>query len=149
MQVTFYLLSSNETPENELTTTPAHFTLACQLAADLYRARQWVFIYTAHQQQAEQIDELLWQFDAERFVPHNLTGEGPVRGAPVEIGWQSPRQSRQVLINLTDHMPAFASRFSQIIEFVPANEQLKARARERYKQYRQLGITPQMVNAAE
>lgn len=151
MSVTFYVLAetstdaSTATSANELSPAPAHFTLACQLCADLYRANQRVFVYTAHQQMAEQLDELLWQFDAERFVPHNLSGEGPARGAPVEIGWQAPRQSRQVLINLTDTMPDFVRRFARVIEFVPAEPALKAQARERYKQYRQTGITPETV----
>ncbi|CAM5220165.1 DNA polymerase III subunit chi [Alishewanella longhuensis] len=130
---------------HELSPAPAHFAFACQLCADLYRAKQRVFVYTSNQQQAELIDELLWQFDPDSFVPHNLTGEGPARGTPIEIGWQAPRQSRQVLINLTDKMPDFARRFASVIEFVPAEPALKTQARERYKQYRQAGITPETV----
>ena len=145
MQVSFYLLDDNQ--QNELSTTPAHFALACRLCADLYRAKQRVFVYTGDQQQAEAFDELLWQFDAERFVPHNLSGEGPRYGAPVEIGWQAPRQNRSVLINLSLEVPAFVSRFAQVIEFVPTAEAEKALARDRFKQYRQLGINPQTVNA--
>ena len=46
-----------------------------------------------------------------------------------------------VLINLTDTVPAFASgQFSQIIDFVPVDEQQKQQARERFKVYRQLGF---------
>jgi len=148
MTVTFYVLAeSQRSTENELSDTPAHFALACQLCANFYRANQRVFVYTASQQDAEFIDQLLWQFDADSFVPHNLSGEGPARGAPVEISWQPPKQSRQVLINLASDIPAFANRFADIIEFVPAEATAKAEARERYKQYRQSGITPATVNA--
>jgi DNA polymerase-3 subunit chi len=148
MAVTFYVLAEGQqSTENELSTTPAHFALACQLCANFYRANQRVFIYAASQQDAELIDQLLWQFDADSFVPHNLCGEGPARGAPVEISWQPPRQSRQILINLTSDIPAFANRFADIIEFVPAQAAAKAQARERYKHYRQSGITPTTVNA--
>ncbi len=148
MAVTFYVLADGQQlPENELRTSPAHFALACQLCADFYQANQRVFVYTANQQDAELIDQLLWQFDADRFVPHNLAGEGPARGAPVEISWQAPKQSRQVLVNLAPDMPTFANRFANIIEFVPAEDAAKAQARERYKQYRQSGITPATVNA--
>lgn len=145
MQVSFYLL--NNLAQNELGTSPAHFGLACQLCADLYRAKQRVFVYTGEQQQAEAFDELLWQFDAKRFVPHNLAGEGPKYGAPVEISWQAPKQNRPVLINLAPEVPSFVTMFKQVIEFVPADELLKAQARERYKQYRQLGINPQTITA--
>ncbi|MAD75483.1 MAG: DNA polymerase III subunit chi [Rheinheimera sp.] len=148
MAVTFYVLAEPQHPtENELSTTPAHFALACQLCANFYRANQRVFVYTASQQDAELIDQLLWQFDAHSFVPHNLSGEGPARGAPVEISWQAPRQSRQILINLATDIPAFASRFNDIIEFVPSQAAAKAQARERYKQYRQSGVTPATINA--
>ncbi len=112
---------------------PAHVALVCQLCADLYRANQRVLLFCANQQDAEALDEVLWQFDAERFVPHNLAGEGPPRGAPIEISWLPPKNSRQVLINLTATVPAFASRFSQIIEFVPVDEAGKAAARQRFK----------------
>lgn len=145
MAVTFYVLTASPSEQNELSPTPAHFALACQLCADLYRTKQRVFVYTADQAQAEAFDQKLWQFDAERFVPHNLSGEGPSYGAAVEIGWQAPKQNRPVLINLTEHVPDFAQRFKQIIEFVPTQEQLKAQARERYKQYRQRGITPSTI----
>ncbi|KKO45436.1 DNA polymerase III subunit chi [Arsukibacterium ikkense] len=148
MAVTFYVLAEGQQlPENELSDPPAHFSLACQLCADFYRANQRVFVYTASQQDAELIDQLLWQFAADSFVPHNLSGEGPARGAPVEISWQPPKQSRQVLINLAPDIPAFANRFADIIEFVPTPAAEKAQARERYKQYRQSGITPATVNA--
>ncbi|MDX1678637.1 DNA polymerase III subunit chi [Arsukibacterium sp.] len=148
MAVTFYVLAdSQQTPANELSEPPAHFALACKLCADFYRANQRVFVYTASQQDAELIDQLLWQFDADSFVPHNLSGEGPARGAPVEISWQPPKQSRQILINLAPEIPAFAGRFADIIEFVPVEAAAKAQARERYKQYRQSGITPATINA--
>jgi DNA polymerase III subunit chi len=147
MAVTFYVLAERPpSPDHELSPAPAHFAYACQLCADLYRDNKRVFVYTADQAAAELMDELLWQFDVERFVPHNLMGEGPGRGAPVEIGWQAPKQSRQVLINLSTDMPDFARRFASVIEFVPSEPALKAQARERYKQYRQSGLVPSTIN---
>ena len=145
MQVQFYLLPDQTTAAHEPATMPAHVALVCQLCADFYRAGLRVLVFCANQQDAELLDEVLWQFDAERFVPHNLTGEGPPRGAPIEISWLPPKNSRQVLINLTATVPAFASRFSQIIEFVPADDTGKASARQRFKHYRQHGIEPQTV----
>jgi DNA polymerase-3 subunit chi len=53
-----------------------------------------------------------------------------------------------VLINLTSTVPAFVQRFSQIIEFVPQAEPDKDIARQKYKHYRQLGVTPQTVQAS-
>jgi DNA polymerase-3 subunit chi len=97
------------------------------------------------QQMAHQIDELLWSFESDSFVPHNLPGEGLASGSPVEISWQAPTNNRTVLINLSGEVPSFASQFSQIIDFVPADDELKKLARLRYRSYQQLGFT---VNTA-
>lgn len=148
MQVQFYLPATTASTNADTATVPAAILQACLLCADFYRNNQKVFVYCANQQDAEQLDEVLWQFDAHSFVPHNLAGEGPARGAPIEISWLPPKNSRQVLVNLTSTVPAFANRFSQIIEFVPQAEADKEIARQKYKHYRQLGVTPQTVQAS-
>ena len=59
---------------------------ACVLAANCYRQQQKVFIFTDNQQQAHYVDELLWSFEPDSFVPHNLVGEGPKYGrAPIHL----------------------------------------------------------------
>ncbi len=136
-QVMFYLLDK-ETSANKLQLA---LVQSCFQAAYFYRQHQRVFIYCQDQQQAHQIDELLWSFEPDSFVPHNLPGEGPKQGAAVEISWQPPTNRRPVLINLTSTVPTFAHQFSQIVDFVPSDEQLKQSARERFKGYRQLGFT--------
>jgi len=133
-QVMFYQLAEDNSDVNSLLHN------ACLQAAYFYRQKQKVFIYSQNQEKAHDIDEMLWAFDANSFVPHNLHGEGPSYGSPVEISWQPPTGRRPVLINLTDTVPNFANNFSQIIDFVPSDETLKQLARERFKAYRQLGF---------
>lgn len=134
-QVMFYLLQ--EQAQHDIDLSLMH---ACFQAAYFYRQNQRVFIFTENQEQAHQVDELLWSFDPDSFVAHNLVGEGPKQGAAVEISWQAPTNRRAILINLTSQMPSFASQFSQIIDFVPEDENRKQQARERFKQYRQQGF---------
>ena len=133
--VMFYMLDEQQGDKIDLV-----MLNACFQAAHYYRQNQRVFIYCQDQNQAHQIDELLWSFDPDSFVPHNLPGEGPKSGAPVEISWQSPTNRRPILVNLTSTVPNFAQNYSQIIDFVPHNESLKQLARERYKHYRQQGF---------
>jgi DNA polymerase-3 subunit chi len=134
--VAFYLLDETAV----INGSPAHFALACLLTTQSYRQKQRCLVYCQDQDHAQQFDELLWQLPVDAFVPHNLTGEGPVGGAPVEICWQAPAQfNRPVLINLSDHVPVFHQRFKRVIDFVPALEELKPQARQRYKQYRAAG----------
>ena len=132
-RVTFYILAATSADD------AAAFN-ACIQAAKCYRRNQRVFIYTQDQQQAQAIDEMLWGFDADSFVPHNLIGEGPKGGAAVEISWQVPTNRRAVLINLTSTVPNFANQFSQIIDFVPADEEKKQQARDRFRNCRQWGF---------
>ena len=135
-QVTFYLLSQPQV--GELTAQEA---LACDLAARAWRAGKRVIISCETEQQALRIDDALWARDADEFVPHNLSGEATTYATPIEISWQGKRnaQRRDLLLSLQTALPEFITSFNQIIDFVPADETLKALARERYKQYRQLG----------
>ncbi|WP_143871898.1 DNA polymerase III subunit chi [Catenovulum sediminis] len=135
-QVTFYIMPEEQSEHD----VPAVSRYACELASDSYRNNQRVFILTNNQKQAEEIDETLWQFDPKRFVPHNLQGEGPKFGAPVEIGYQTFRGRRDILINLSQSMPDFARQFKLVYDFVPSDESGKKIARERYKQFRAAGF---------
>lgn len=113
---------------------------ACVIAANCYQQNQKVYIYTEDQQLAHDVDELLWSFEPDSFVPHNLVGEGPHQGSPVEIGCQPPKGRRPVLINLSKNTPNFAGNFAQVIDFVPPAEDEKQQARERFKACRQMGF---------
>ena len=94
------------------------------------------------EQQALLLDEALWQREPDQFVPHNLSGEITTYATPIEICWVGKRNSqrRDLLISLQSAVPDFVNSFNQVIDFVPEDEQQKNQARERYKQYRQLGF---------
>ncbi len=146
-KVTFYIMPASD--NGLVSTIPGHHELACQLAGEFYQQGHRVYIFTNSDAESNAIDEYLWQLDASSFVPHNLRGEGPRNGAPVEIGCQPPANRYQILINLNTAMPAFAVNFTQIIDFVPDENNLKQQARERYKHYRQTGLQLVTVNAQQ
>ncbi|AGH80479.1 DNA polymerase III chi subunit, HolC [Psychromonas sp. CNPT3] len=135
-QVTFYILAEDQTHN-----IPAQIAQACHLAAFYYQQQTKVFIYTENKEDAFIVDEYLWQFDGDSFVAHNLMGEGPRFGSPVEISWEPTTQVRPVLINLSSEVPEFSKNFKQIIDFVPVEETLKMTARRRYSAYKKLGHT--------
>lgn len=123
-------------------------SLSCSLACEAYSKKQRVNVWCADKEQAEAIDELLWQLPTDRFIPHNLVGEGPKGGTPVQVCWQ-PEQLRPngtviVLSNATISNP---NGFQHIIDFVPAAEAEKALARERYKYYQRAGCTMRFTQA--
>lgn len=135
----FYLMTASKT----LSATDQVLRFACQLAEQAYVNQQLVYLHCQDREQAYAVDELLWQFKPESFVPHNLKGEGPTGGAPVEIGFDKlgPNKNRHLLLNLADQVPPFTVNFGQIIDFVANDTERKPVARERYRQYRQLGVT--------
>ncbi|MCL1049059.1 DNA polymerase III subunit chi [Shewanella abyssi] len=143
-QTLFYLMpnGSNTQQHAQFSALEQVAIFACELAQQAFVNQQWVYIHCTDQDQAYAIDELLWQFEPLSFVPHNLKGEGPTGGAPVEIGFDrlGANKNRHVLINLADQVPQFAVNFAQIIDFVANDDSHKAIARDRYRQYRTLGI---------
>ncbi|RXK33192.1 DNA polymerase III subunit chi [Arsenophonus endosymbiont of Bemisia tabaci Asia II 3] len=137
-KATFYLIAQLSS-QAEL---ESHEWLACQLAAENWRMGKRVLIACEDQIQAEKLDEILWQREPYQFVPHNLAGEGPRYGAPVELCWLTKRgnSARDILINLQSTFANFATAFHEVIDFVPIDENLKQLARERYKTYRSMGF---------
>jgi len=120
----------------------------CRLIEHHYLAGERIFVACPDQATAEAVDEHLFSFAADSFVPHNLQGEGPAGGAPVEIGWQVPQGRRTVLFNLHPTLPPFGLQSPLILEIVPVEEQRKAAARERFKQYRNQGHQVETLDLA-
>ncbi len=135
---TFYLLD-NDTAADGLNAVER---LTCELAAERWRNGKRILIACEDEQQAIRLDEALWARDPHSFVPHNLAGEGPRAGAPVELAWPGKRGSspRDLLICLLPQFADFATAFHEVIDFVPHDESLKPLARERYKAYRVAGF---------
>lgn len=121
----------------------------CERVCEQFRRGHRVLVMAADQTQAEAMDELLWRLPTDAFVPHNLSSEGG-HGSPVEISWpgQTVAGPRQVVVNLSSDAPQAASRAQIVLDVVPQNEALRARARERFKQYRQLGFQLETTQAS-
>jgi DNA polymerase-3 subunit chi len=133
IHVDFYLLQSEE-PE-------ASLLAACELVEKLYSEGHRVFIHCNTQQEAEHLDELLWTYQEESFIPHNLQGEGPEPPPPVQLGFgKEPRGFNDILLNMALEVPSFSVKFKRIIELVPSLETEKERSRSRYKEYKSKGF---------
>ena len=134
-QVDFYVLDKFD--------EHSRYTLACKLAEKAWRLENTIHIHTMSQADAERLDELLWTFRDGSFVPHELVSSG--NPAPVSIGYDSNTiESRDLLINLCDEIPAFADTFPRIAELVTSEENCRQKSRERYAVYRDQGHTLEM-----
>lgn len=137
MRVDFYLSSS---PEPD-----AAWLLACRIIEKAYQRGHRVFVQCKDQHDAEHLDELLWTFRDDSFIPHNLQGEGPEPPPPVQIGFdKEPRGFNDILINMTDSIPPYFKRFNRVIELVAESEEAKAISRNHYRDYRSQGCELQM-----
>lgn len=131
-RVDFYLLKDNQ----------QHLirVFICRLIEKAYVQKHKVFILCKDKLDAEALDELLWTFKNDSFIPHNLQGEGPEPPPPIQIGFdKEPRGFDDILINLTANVPAFFLRFNRTIEIIIEDEVIKAQGREKYRYYKQQG----------
>ena len=132
IRVDFYLLAS-EQPD-------ARWLIACRLLEKAYSRGHRVYVHCANQEDAELLDDLLWSFRDDSFIPHNLLGEGPEPPPPVQIGFgKEPRGFNDILLNLAPEIPSFSTRFKRIMELVSNQETEKEQSRAHYKEYRARG----------
>lgn len=119
----------------------SRYTLACKLAEKAYRLDNSVYIHAGTRQDAERLNELLWTFRDGSFVPHALSGvDDDTAASPVMIGCATDGvESRDLLINLCDEIPAFADAFPRVAEVVTSDENCRILSRKRFTEYRDKG----------
>lgn len=131
-RIDFYLNESNQ--------QEALWLLACRLLEKAYLKGHRIFVFCDNQKDAELLDELLWTFRDDSFVPHNLQGEGPEPPPPVQIGYdKEPRGFNDILLNLSKEIPSFYVKFKRVMHLVGNDEQQKELSRSHYKYYRSKG----------
>jgi DNA polymerase-3 subunit chi len=137
MQVDFYIL--NAEAEHERLRT------ACRLAEKAWQRGHRVFVHTESAETAGQVDDMLWTYRQDSFIPHALLRERQNVDAdllePVLVGDGSAEPADvDVLINLGESVPAFAERSARVAEIVSAEESARRAGRNRYRDYRDRGI---------
>ncbi len=112
--------------------------VAVRLADKAFQRGHRVFINAVDEEQARDLDELLWTHRAASFLPHGLCGEADAD--TIAIGWgQEPQGHNDLLINLQLEIPAFFSRFQRVAEVVTQDPQSLAALRRSWKHYKERG----------
>ena len=94
-RVDFYVLPDNKDNGRAL--------LACRLADKAYTLGHEVYILVASEAQAGALDDLLWTFRQDSFIPHERYPLAGDEASPVLIGTILPTEARAyILINFTD-----------------------------------------------
>lgn len=138
-RVDFYLLSEQ--------TEQARWLFACRLCAKAYQKKHKIYIHMASETAAQEMDQLLWSYSEESFVPHSVI-PSEVRDLHPKIRSQSRRslvtlgmttEPPDVLINLTPTVPDFFNQFARIIEIIPKEPTQIEQGRKHFRFYREQG----------
>ena len=129
----FYLIGKPRFREQPL-------LLACELARKATDQGHALLVLCASAEQAELLDDLLWSFDPDAYVPHQIVGaDDDEDDVPVLIA--APEHDaplRPLVLNLRDAPVEGA--FERVLEVVPPDDSARGPLRERWKHYKARGL---------
>ena len=131
----FYLIAKPRFREQPL-------LLACELARKAVHAGQPLLVLAASREQAEALDDLLWSFDPDEYLPHQIAGEDEGEDE-VEVLIAPPDATpplRALVLNLRDE--PVPPGFERVLEVVPADPAARGRSRDRWRAYQSRGLAP-------
>ena len=132
MRADFYLIAKPRFRDEPL-------LLVCELTKRAFAAQQPTLILTRDHAQAEALDELLWAFDEDAFIPHQLAGDDDDADTAVLIvppGVDTP--DRPLVINLRE--ACASGNFQRVLEVIPADEAERTGSRDRWSEYKRRGL---------
>jgi DNA polymerase-3 subunit chi len=131
-RVSFYILQNPDADWQDF---------ACRLLERIYAQGQRAYVHLPSPQAQAALDERLWTFKPESFIPHELESQDNTCVIVLGSGGALPAQ-RDVFLNLdfaAERPPEFFSSFERCLEIVAGSAQDKSAARARYGFYRDRG----------
>ena len=134
----FYLIQKERFREDPL-------LLVCELAKRGYAANLPMLILARDSAPAEALDDLLWSFEDDAYLPHQVAGDDEDELCPILIATPEMEvPARPLLVNLRDEVPAGS--FDRVLEVVPADPSARGPLRERWKHYQALGFDVKKID---
>lgn len=131
-QVDFYILHTQMKNVKE--------RFACRLVDTIWHQGYRVYIHVPSLESAHQFDNLLWTFKQDSFIPHDIYPDVPHSLAAVRIGYGTDTcPETDVLVNLTEIIPAFYTGCQRVVEIIENNDMALEKGRERFRVYRDQG----------
>ena len=120
---------------------PDKLLYACRLVRKARAADMNVVVYLQNREQLRALDDALWTFSEQDFLPHVIAGDELASQTPVILSDNAADTlpHHQILINLSQQTPEHFARFERLFEVVSTDEDDLIAGRERYKQYQQRG----------
>jgi DNA polymerase-3 subunit chi len=131
-QVDFYLISEAQITEA--------YRFICRLVDKAYQQKSRIYVHANSLEEAKTLDDLLWTFRDDGFIPHEIYEGKPASSSLVfiRIGFKNaPADDQDILVNLTETVPEFFPQFQRVLEIVPNNENAKKISRNKFRIYRE------------
>ena len=134
----FHILARN--------TPAARHLHAARLVDKAWQQGDRVCVLCDNPEQAQELDDLLWQFSPDAFIPHSIVADaatpctdpvGILLCPPVPEAWDT-------VVILSASLPTNAERFKRLALVAHNEPGVLNQARSHYKQLRALGIEPQV-----
>ncbi|MET0331839.1 MAG: DNA polymerase III subunit chi [Dyella sp.] len=128
----FYLIDKPRFREQPL-------LLVCELAKRAYASQQPTLVLVRDFEQAEAVDELLWAFDEDAFIPHQLAGDDDDANTAVLIVPPGVETAdRPLVINLREQCAP--GHYQRVLEVVAADPAEREGSRLRWRDYQRQGF---------
>jgi DNA polymerase III subunit chi len=133
MRADFYLIAKPRFIEKPL-------LLVCELTRRAHESGQSLLILVNSMTQAEVLDDLLWEFDPDAYIPHQIAGQDEDDDiTPVLIvAPESDVPMRPLVVNLRNE--PVSGNFERVLEVVPSDASSREPLRNRWKHYQTLGF---------
>ena len=83
------------------------------------------------------MDDLMWTYSDNSFLPHAILDNSTDKDTPVIIGHDTMQSSAFLLINLSDEIPEQIENFERVAEIINEAPQTLQSGRKRYSAYKQ------------
>ncbi|TFH87031.1 DNA polymerase III subunit chi [Billgrantia azerbaijanica] len=134
-RVDFYILPD--------TTLEARLGFACRLAETIAGKGYRLHLHAEDEAMAVDLDERLWTFRPDAYLPHALLGSDLADSVTVTLGWEGPPEprpdTRTAMLNLAPDIPEWFSRFERVAEIINQHQQVLTAKRACWQTYRQRG----------
>ncbi|HIO33658.1 MAG TPA: DNA polymerase III subunit chi [Gammaproteobacteria bacterium] len=133
VRIDFYVLEADA--------TDGRLRLACKIIDRAYRSGHTAYLWARDDHETDLLDDLLWTFSQNSFVPHSRNNHNSDLTTPVHIGHHPPQSgSAEVVVSVADRPVEDYSNFLRIAEVVGFGEAEKQSGRSRFKFYRDQGL---------
>lgn len=128
--IDFYLVT--ETP------ITACYRVACRLVDKAYQNKHHILVLVNSKEEASTLDDLLWTFRDDGFIPHDILIKNTPPTVPVQISYDiTPEHHSDILLNLTNVVPDYFTKFNRVLEIVPDDDAAKKICRQKFKLYKE------------